>query len=57
MTDWAMTEPVKLKPCPCCGSNRLHLFALDDGVKCWECGLKLTGVSDWAERWNRRVKE
>lgn len=50
-----MTEG--LKPCPCCGSNRLHIFAMDDGVKCLDCGVKITGVSDWKERWNRRASE
>lgn len=31
----------KLKPCPFCGSDDLHIFALDDGVKCMNCGAKL----------------
>lgn len=46
-----------LKPCPFCGSDRLHLFAMDDGVKCLDCGAKITGVIDWKERWNRRASE
>lgn len=52
-----MTEEIELKPCPFCGCTRLFLFAFDDGVKCMNCSAKITGVDDWAERWNRRVKE
>ena len=44
-----------LQPCPFCGSRKLHIYALDDGVRCWDCGAKITGVPDWRERWNRRV--
>lgn len=46
-----------LKPCPFCGSDRLHIYAMDDGVRCWECSAKITGVPDWQKRWNRRVYE
>lgn len=47
----------ELKPCPFCGSDDLHIFALDDGVKCMNCSAKITGVPNWVDRWNRRVRE
>jgi len=46
-----------LKPCPCCGSTKIHVVAPDDGCYCWECGLTMPKRPNWAERWNRRVKE
>ena len=50
-------QMTNLKPCPFCGSEDLHIFALDDGVKCMNCGAKITGVPNWVDRWNRRVNE
>lgn len=44
-----------LKPCPCCGSTRLHVVAPDDGCYCWDCGLTMPNRPNWRERWNRRV--
>jgi len=46
-----------LKPCPCCGSTKIHVVAPDDGCYCWECGLTMPKRPNWMERWNRRVKE
>jgi hypothetical protein len=53
-------EPVKcepdqfeVRPCPCCGSNWLHvgdLGSLLRGIKCRACGLKLTRPIDLSER-------
>lgn len=51
-------QPVEeLKPCPCCGSMKIHVVAPDDGCYCWDCGLTMPNRPDWRERWNRRVKE
>lgn len=49
-----MTE---LKPCPFCGSEDLHIFAGNDGVKCMNCSAKIIGCDDWIDRWNKRVGE
>lgn len=46
-----------LKPCPCCGSTKIHVVAPDDGCYCWECGLTMPNRPNWRERWNRRVNE
>ena len=46
-----------LKQCPCCGSTRIHVFAPDDGCRCWDCSLTMPNVPDWRERWNRRASE
>lgn len=50
-------ETVALKPCPCCGSSKIHVVAPDDGCYCWECGLTMPKRPNWRERWNKRVKE
>ena len=49
-----MTE---LKPCPCCGSTKIHVVAPDDGCYCWDCGLTMPKRPNWRERWNRRAEE
>lgn len=46
-----------LKPCPFCGSRRLHIYALDNGVRCCDCSAKIVDVPDWRERWNRRTDD
>ena len=46
-----------LKPCPCCGSTRVHVVAPDDGCYCWDCGLTMPNRDNWRERWNRRPEE
>ena len=50
-------EQSDLKPCPCCGSTKIHVVAPDDGCYCWECGLAMPKRPNWRERWNRRVEE
>lgn len=56
MTEYAVdANGIKLLPCPFCGSKRLHLYAMDNGVRCWDCSAKIDGVPDWMERWNRRA--
>ena len=49
-----MTE---LKPCPFCGSSDLHIYVMQDGIRCNNCGAKFTDCEDWMERWNRRASE
>ena len=52
------TNPqTELKPCPCCGSTRIHVVAPDDGCYCWDCGLMMPNRKDWRARWNRRAGE
>ena len=46
-----------LKPCPCCGSMKIHVVAPDDGCYCWDCGLTMPNRPNWRERWNERVGE
>lgn len=50
-------EMTELKPCPCCGSTKIHIVAPDDGCYCWDCGLTMPKRPNWMERWNRRVSE
>lgn len=44
-----------LKPCPCCGSTKIHVVAPDDGCYCWECGLTMPKRPEWRDRWNKRA--
>ena len=46
-----------LRPCPCCGSNLLHIVAPDDGCYCWNCGLTMPKRPNWIDRWNRRTTD
>ena len=60
-----MTE--KLKPCPFCGSKKLHYSKptpygcpafWSSSVACIECGAEIIGKDDKAiEAWNRRAEE
>ena len=45
-----------LKPCPCCGSTKIHVVAPNDGCYCWDCGLTMPNRPNWRERWNKRVE-
>ena len=57
----------KLKPCPFCGSEKLHYSKPTaygtpahwlSSVSCTECGAEVTGRDDKAiEAWNRRAED
>ena len=53
----------KLNPCPCCGSDNVHLYQANADkyrtyqVKCRKCGLRISKPTrlEATEAWNRRV--
>ena len=55
----------KLKPCPCCGSENVHLYQANADkyrtyqIKCKKCGLRISKPTrlEVTEAWNKRTGE